>query len=136
MPTWDSLHPLLVHFPIGLIITGWAFDLLALKFPNTSLAHAGWWNLLAGVFTSAAAAATGFIADSLMGHLSLPFNPLTTHGFLALLAAVGLLFIAGIRVKRKIVRYPGFSRLLVLHTVLVLLLIYSAHLGAHLANRI
>lgn len=137
MLTLDQLHPLFVHFPIALFSTGLLFDFLAKQLEKDNLAQVGWWNLLIGNLATVFTVATGFIADSMMGHMSLPYNPLKTHGFLELAAFTVLLVIAAVRFRKKMIRYDkGSWVLFVVHSLSVMILFYGAHLGAHLANRI
>ncbi len=139
MPQLDSLHPLLVHFPIALYSVGFLFDLTDSLLPNEGLAKAGWWNMLAATFFSILTVVSGFLADGLVGHMDNPFPIFKTHGSLQLLAVLllSILFFIRYRNKSKLPR-PGRSLIifLTLQLVSVGFLFYGAHLGARLANRI
>ncbi|MFQ6608545.1 MAG: DUF2231 domain-containing protein [Fidelibacterota bacterium] len=136
---WEitSLHPLFIHFPIALLSTSVLFDILGVLFRNKSLHYAGWWCLLVGVISSLAAIATGFIADSIYGHMANPIPLFQTHGVVQLLASfmfIGLL-IWRIKEKTELPVKPILFFYLGLSGVAVMILFYGAHLGAHLAGR-
>jgi len=55
-------HPVIIHFPIALLIISVAFDLLAIWRRNPAMAKAAYYNLLAAVLTAPVAIASGLIA--------------------------------------------------------------------------
>lgn len=55
-------HVVLVHFPIGLFISSFAFDLLAIWTGSRSLARAAYYNLIGAAITALAAVFTGVLA--------------------------------------------------------------------------
>ncbi len=99
---------------------------------------AAYWNLILGLITSVFAVITGFIADSLVGHMEEPFPFFSTHGTLQIGAMIWLTGILYWRITAnlKVGRKPYITVYLVAFTIGVLMLFYGAHLGAHLANRI
>ena len=48
----ETVHPLLVHFPIALFSTGLFFDILAKLLNNEELDHAGFWTMLMALISS------------------------------------------------------------------------------------
>jgi len=59
MPNEIPIHPMLVHFPIALLITGFLVELASLLFRRDWLARAGLLLLLAGTAGAVAAVVTG-----------------------------------------------------------------------------
>jgi uncharacterized membrane protein len=63
LPGW---HPIVVHFPLALVITAtallWAARLRRLEQPAATLATVGTWNLCLGVFAALLALSTGLAA--------------------------------------------------------------------------
>jgi len=55
------LHPMLVAFPIGLLVTSFAFDLIARWRGIPSLASAAWYCIIAGLIGAAVAAVPGVV---------------------------------------------------------------------------
>ncbi len=136
--TLDNVHLLFVHFPIALFSTGWACDLISVSLKNRSAEDGGWWCLFFGVVSSLLAVGTGFLADRLFGHMSLPFPFFTTHGALQISASVIFL---GLLVWRHrtgggIPAGNGRPLYLAIAGGAVGLLFYGAHLGAQLSGRI
>ena len=58
----QNLHPLIIHFPIALFMSSFAFDLLALWSGSRSLARAAYYNLIAAAIAAPAAVITGVLA--------------------------------------------------------------------------
>lgn len=56
------LHPILVHFTIGLVGASLMFELLARFFKSPSLGAAGWWTLAAAVPLTAVTVITGLMS--------------------------------------------------------------------------
>jgi uncharacterized membrane protein len=54
------VHPMLVVFPLGLLVTGAIFDLMHLISDNGTFAEVGFWMISAGIIGAVLAAATGF----------------------------------------------------------------------------
>src|SRR5438477_11230542 len=61
-PLRHPIHPMLVHFPIGLFILSWLLDLASLVFPNVpNLVRDSFHAMLLGVITALIAAVPGFV---------------------------------------------------------------------------
>ena len=134
----ETIHPLLVHFPIALFSTGLFFDILARFISNEELDHAGFWTMLMALISSPFTIIGGIIAF-VINHgdfLDLfQFN----HGILELISTLLLLVLFWARIKFQLdFRYSGLKRniYLALHILAVGILFYGAHLGAKAADRI
>ena len=96
----ETIHPLFVHFPIALLSTGLLCDLLGMLYRKESLHNAGWWCQVFGIISVVFTIPTGFLADTLIGHMEDPFPILETHGVVQIIASsllTGLLVWRGMR---------------------------------------
>ena len=59
----ESLHPLVVHFPIALLLSAVGLELLALLLKRPALHRISLWNLCLGTLGAAAAVLTGLRAE-------------------------------------------------------------------------
>jgi uncharacterized membrane protein len=133
----ETIHPLLVHFPIALFSTGLLFDILARLLNNKELDHAGFWTMLIALVSSPFTIIAGIIAFLEEGS----FLDLSQfdHGILAFISTLLLLFLFWVRIKYEIdFRYSNLKRniYLLFHLLAVGILFYGAHLGAQTAGRI
>ena len=134
----DSVHPLIIHFPISLLSVSVLFDFLSVVFRKESLSHAGWWCLLFGVVGAFASVLSGFTSDALLfGHMENPFPIFETHGSTLLLATV---VFTGLLIWRWTNKCQLTSEslkyiYLAIGTLATGCLFYGAHLGAQLASR-
>ncbi|NQU27054.1 MAG: DUF2231 domain-containing protein [Candidatus Marinimicrobia bacterium] len=135
----NNIHPLFIHFPIALFATGYLFDLIGILFNRPKFLIAGWYNLLIGIPSLLAAVLTGFLADTLYGHMMEPFPLYDTHGIIMIFAGLILISVTAIRFKTQ-PEFPGDKRtkivLLLVHGLTLLIIFYGAHLGAILGERI
>lgn len=91
-------HPLFVHFPIALFISGLALDFLGVVRKNRGLLYAGWCNLVLAALGTLASMASGAAALWLS---NIPFQGLIrTHAMLAMFGALTLFLLVGMRVHR------------------------------------
>ena len=58
-----ELHPIIIHFPIALLLTSVALDFLAVFFRRWGLADAATWLLVFGVPTAAFALLSGWVSE-------------------------------------------------------------------------
>jgi uncharacterized membrane protein len=127
------LHPILVHFTIGLVGASFVFDLLGQWRDSISLATAGWWTIALAVPLTVATIATGLISRS-----RVPVAEGTALRYLRLHTALGPTFfggLLGIGVWRE--RFWEHQALtsviyLVALGVLVLLMTAQGYLGGEL----
>mgnify|MGYP001210144251 CR=1 FL=1 len=135
----ETIHPLLVHFPIALFSTGLFFDILARLLNNEELDHAGFWTMLMALVSAPFTMFAGIIAfleeGSFLDLFQLPFY----HGILVLISTLILLVLFWARIKFQLdFQYSSLKRniYLSLHILAVGILFYGAHLGAQTAGRI
>ena len=134
----ETVHPLLVHFPIALFSTGLFFDILAKLLNNEELDHAGFWTMLMALVSSPFAIIAGiFVFLENHGDFLDLFQ--FQHGILAFISTLFLLVLFWGRIKFQLdFRYSNLKRniYISLHILAVGILFYSAHLGAQTAGRI
>ena len=81
--TW--LHPMIVHFAIGLLLTAAVFDALGLARTSERLIFAGFWNVVVGAFAAVLTVATGLYAEATLGpHNAIANELLSVHKFLGI----------------------------------------------------
>ena len=134
----ETVHPLLVHFPIALFSTGLFFDILARLLNNEELDHAGFWTMLMALVSSPFTIIAGIFAF-LENHGDFLDLFQFQHGILAFISTLFLLVLFWGRIKFQLVfRYSSLKRniYLFLHILAVGILFYGAHLGAKTAGRI
>jgi nitrite reductase/ring-hydroxylating ferredoxin subunit/uncharacterized membrane protein len=127
------VHPMLVAFPIGLWVAGFAMDLIGFAARDASIWTAGWYTQLGGCVGAVAAAVFGAI--DLFGAVpprSSARNRGYTHALLNL-CALGL-FIAVLAIRGSAAARPGGLSLL-LGGIGVLVVAYSGWLGGTLVYR-
>lgn len=64
----ESSHPLVVHFPIALLLAAWFIETLALLLKRPAWRRVSLWNLCLGTLAAAAAVLTGRQAMALAKH--------------------------------------------------------------------
>ena len=133
----ETVHPLLVHFPIALFSTGLFFDILAKLLNNEELDHAGFWTMLMALISSPFTIIAGIFAFMEEGSWLDLYQ--FQHGILVLISTLLLLVLFWARIKFQLdFRYSSLKRniYLSLHILAVGILFYGAHLGAKAADRI
>ena len=133
----ETVHPLLVHFPIALFSTGLFFDILAKLLNNEELDHAGFWTMLMALISSPFTIIAGIFAFMEEGSWLDIYQ--FQHGILAFISTLLLLVLFWVRIKFQLdFRYSSLKRniYLFLHILVVGILFYGAHLGAKAADRI
>lgn len=98
-----NFHPFIVHFPVALLTTALAFDLLGIVLAREELSRVGWWAQLTGSIGIAAAVLSGLVAKGEALIPSPAAGTFDTHQQLAFLAAGAftalLLWRAGMRTR-------------------------------------
>ena len=133
----ETIHPLLVHFPIALFSTGLFFDILAKLFNNEELDHVGFWTMFMALVSSPFTIIAGIFAFMEEGSWLDLYQ--FQHGILVLISTLLLLVLFWARIKFQLdFRYSSLKRniYLFLHILAVGILFYGAHLGAKVADRI
>tara|TARA_B100001964_G_scaffold219529_1_gene261692 strand:- start:93 stop:509 length:417 start_codon:yes stop_codon:yes gene_type:complete len=133
----ETIHPLLIHFPIALFSTGLFFDILSRLIKNEELEHAGFWTMLMALVSTPFTIMAGIFAFLEEGSFMdlYQFN----HGILAFISTMFLLMLFWARIKFQLeLRHSPLKRniYLFLHILLVGILFYGAHLGAKVAGRL
>ena len=59
-----NLHPLIIHFPIALLLVAAVLELIAAWGKKPEFSRAGWWNQIAGTAGLLLAVASGLFAES------------------------------------------------------------------------
>ena len=133
----ETIHPLLVHFPIALFSTGLFFDILARLLNKEELDHAGFWTMLMALISSPFTIIAGIFAFMEEGSWLDLYQ--FQHGILVLISTLLLLVLFWARIKFQLdFRYSSLKRniYLFLHILAVGILFYGSHLGAKAADRI
>lgn len=129
----ETIHPLFVHFPIALLITAMALEVLGLVGRSEACRRAALWNLVLGVTGALGAVVTGRIAAATAKHSFEIHQVMTQHeraGYLVLsLAATTLAWRLATRSwQQPWVRWVGAGLLAAACAVLA----SGAHLGGRL----
>jgi uncharacterized membrane protein/nitrite reductase/ring-hydroxylating ferredoxin subunit len=131
-PLRHPIHPILVHFPIGLFILSFILDLLSLIFPSVpNLVRDAFYSMLVGIITALIAAVPGFVdyTDIRTDH---PGKRTATAHLLLNLVVVALYGInLGVR-SSTIDQFKTPLMPLVLSLIGVALLFLSGYLGGRL----
>lgn len=148
IPTWDSLHPIIIHFPIALLIIAPLFIILGLFFRDNSK----WFHISAltlmviGTLSVFLAVSTGEAAGELAIRTPQIEAVLEQHEEMAettkivfgiLTGIYGLLIITPLVMRKTIpqkVAIPAQSAFLLLFSGCLLLLINTAHQGGRLVH--
>jgi uncharacterized membrane protein len=123
-------HPVIIHFPIALLIISVAFDLLAIWRKNPALAKAAYYNLFSAALTTPVAIATGLTAWQWQLEGAKLKGNVLLHLIFALSASGMIWLLWGWRVRQR--RSPeGTLRVVyvVLALATVLLIALTGHLG-------
>ena len=133
----ETIHPLLVHFPIALFSTGLFFDILSKLLNNEELDHAGFWTMLMALISSPFTIIAGIFAFMEEGSWLDLYQ--FQHGILVFISTLFLLILFWVRIKFQLeLRYSRLKRniYIFLHTLAVGILFYGAHLGAKVAGKL
>jgi uncharacterized membrane protein len=96
------LHPMLVHFAMGLLLVSVVFDVLGLARTSEKLMFAGYWNMVVGSVMAALAAGTGLYAQAHLGpHSSIGDALLGVHKLFGLFVVALALVLAAWRLSMK-----------------------------------
>ena len=130
------LHPILVHFTIGLVGASFVFDALGKWKNSTSLADAGWWTIALAVPMTVGTVVTGLIS-----RLRVPLAEGTALRYLRIHTALGPTFfgcLVGVGVWRWSLWTHGTPpklTYLVSLAVLILLMTIQGYVGGELVYR-
>ncbi|TAL09821.1 MAG: DUF2231 domain-containing protein [Nitrospirae bacterium] len=88
------IHPMVVHFPIALLIISVLFDAMATQWRHKSFQDTGFYTLIAGLLGAVVAVVTGAMAEEVAEGKGIPESVLEIHealGYATLLFFLGLL---------------------------------------------
>ncbi len=130
------IHPMIVHFPIALLATGWCFDLLASWRRSDRLRETGFHLSIVGLLSTVLAVVTGHFAEEAVEHSGVPEQALEIHeqlGFITFWIFFGLL---GLRMAMR----WGWVRdsqavIVVAGAVGVIVLLVASYFGGDLVYR-
>lgn len=128
-------HVVLIHFPIALLLTGVAFDLVAQWTRRPALAAAAYYNLLVAAVSTLPAVATGLLAWQLQLGGRRPHGVLLLHMALAAAASAAIWCVWWIhfRARRAPARaLPGYR--VPVELLAAALVALTGHLGGFLSG--
>lgn len=129
----ESLHPLLVHFPIALLLTAVTIDLAALALKHPAWHRVALWNLTLGTLGAGAAVLSGLQAEDVGRHSFEIWQVLALHKRLGFVTLILGAMVVGWRLAVRD-RLAGRTRLLavLLGVALAASLSWGAYLGGRL----
>ncbi|MBI3320877.1 MAG: DUF2231 domain-containing protein [Candidatus Omnitrophica bacterium] len=128
----ESIHPMVVHFPIALVLTAVGLDLAAVILRRPTLHRLALWNLGLGTLGAAAAVLTGLQAEDVAKHSFEIWRIMELHKRLGITTLILGLMIVGWRVRARDQMRPRRRAV----TLAVMLMMASTlGLGAYLGGR-
>jgi uncharacterized membrane protein len=130
------LHPIVVHFPIALLVTAILFEFLEILLKRDSLREAATWLLGLGFLGALAATATGVWAEEAAEEAGVPESAIETHELFAFatVAVFGILLaVRWLQGKRRIPEFPRVF--LAIGLVGVVLMGLTGYFGGDLVYR-
>ena len=129
----ESLHPLIVHFPIALLLTATALELASLACRRPGWHRIALWNLALGTLGAAAAVASGLYAERVARHSFEIWEVMERHERLG----ISTLILALMAVAWRLKQHDQLSPRARLTTTLLNLamtgtLVWGAYLGGRL----
>jgi uncharacterized membrane protein len=148
IPSWDGLHPIIIHFPIALLIVAPVIVLIGIFVPNKGRAFliSAFILMLLGTVAAFVAVSTGGAAGELAEHVNNVESVLEEHEelaettravFTALTAIFGVMVFAPMLFKKELSRMiviPLNLAFLLFYGSGVLLLMNTAHQGGRLVH--
>jgi uncharacterized membrane protein len=129
----ESIHPLVVHFPIALLLTALFLDGLALALRRPGIHRVALWNLFLGTMGAAVAVWTGLRAAEIAKHSFEIHQVMELHQKLGIVTLILGFLVVGWRLFRRD-RLTTRGRLLTL--VVMLAMAGTLGFGAHLGGRL
>ena len=129
----ESAHPLVVHFPIALLVTAVLLELTALVCTRPTLHRVALWNLTLGTLAAGAAVYSGLRAEEIARHSFEIEQVMELHERLGIATLIGGGLITAFRwLKRDQLSRRVRLGVVVLLLVMLSTLTYGAHLGGRL----
>ncbi len=127
------IHPMVVHFPIALLITGVAFEALALWWPSDRLRATSRDLLLVGLLSAGLAMVTGHFAEEAVEHSGIPEQAIEIHEKLGFAAFWIFAVVLGVRLAIQWEWIPEkYALSLILGIVGVIVLLAASYFGGEL----
>lgn len=129
----ESAHPLVVHFPIALLLTAVSLDLVALLLKRPGIHRIALWNLSLGTVGAGLAVLTGLRAEDVGKHSFEIWQVIGLHkrlGFSTLI--LGLMAVCVRLAKRDCLTVRGRAATILLAVAMAGTLAWGAHLGGRL----
>jgi uncharacterized membrane protein len=130
-----DLHPLVVHFPVALVVAALLIDWGRWLFDRPRLLNAGFWGgttplLILALLTAAVAFFTGLSVEENAGHIAGAHELVESHELSAFLFTAGLAVLAFWRIAVR-GAFPRKNQIVYLVLLLVVAVIagYAAYLG-------
>ena len=101
LPGMESVHPLVVHFPIALLLSAVAVDGLALALKRPSIHRVALWNLVLGTVGAAVAVLSGLQAEDVAKHSFEIWQILELHKRLGITTLILGIMMSGLRLARR-----------------------------------
>lgn len=95
------LHPILVHFPIGIVLLSFIVEIVAAVRQRTDISRFGWWVQLAGTLALAAAVGSGVLAGQSVSISDSSRPTFETHEQLAFATAACMAVLVLWRASRR-----------------------------------
>ena len=104
----SHLHPMLVHFPIALILIGFLFDLISMFYKKEAgLSMVGFYLLLLGTLSALIALLSGTLFTSEMSGAAGDVKE--THELLAWITVINLILLSAYRIYIKVKAREGIT---------------------------
>lgn len=129
----ESAHPLLVHFPIALLLTGVGLDVASWVLKRPSLQRLALWNLALGVLAAAVAVGTGLRAERVAKHSFEIWQVIELHKRLGITTLILGLMAVSWRLKAG---GALSARARTVTTIFLLVMTTTLLWGAHLGGRL
>ena len=129
----ESVHPMVVHFPIALLLAAVGLDLAALGLKRPGLHRVALWNLALGTLGAGLAVATGLQAEDVAKHSFEIWQVIALHKRLGISTLIlGLMTVSWRLAKRDRLT----SRARILTTLAMLAMTMTLAYGAYLGGRL
>lgn len=128
----ESVHPLLVHFPIALILAAWLMDLLGIAARRPLFRRVSTFNLGLGVAGAAAAILSGLKASEIAKHSFEIHEVMELHQKMGIIVGIW----AGILFLWRLLKPEPLAVVTALRFALFTLLVGALAFGSHLGGRL
>ena len=129
----ESIHPLMVHFPIALLLTAVFLDLIALGLRRPGLHRIALWNLSLGTLGAATAVLTGLQAEDVAKHSFEIWQVIQLHKRLGITTLILGLMVVSWRLSQ---RDQLSARARVLAIAAMMVMASTLGVGAYLGGRL